>query len=144
MSRDIFELSRNAQAVVTRLGIEGDINLEEGYKQFEVKVSLFQGKPIATVHWPSWRLDLCSFAAGEETLPHAISVTDSTYVVKNEQGDEVLISRNNNGDRTRDWDKMEKAPLWMVLDEFLNGNWTPPWRCGFCRDRIKGISKPKW
>jgi hypothetical protein len=39
---------------------------------------------------------------------------------------------------------MEKAPLWMVLDEFLNGNWTPPWRCGFCRDRIKGISKPKW
>jgi hypothetical protein len=87
---------------------------------------------------------LCSFAAGEETLPHAISVTDSTYVVQTQNEFDVLVSRNNNGDRTRDWDNMEKAPLWMVLDEFLNGNWTPPWRCGFCRDRIKGISKPKW
>ena len=65
-------------------------------------------------------------------------------VIKNEQGDEVLLSKNNNSDRSRDWENMEKAPLWMVLDCFLRGEWTPPWRCGFCRDRIKGISRPKW
>ena len=144
MTTDIFELNRIASHVIKRLGEEGDIDLEGGYANFEVKVSIFQGKPMATVQWPSWRLDLCSFIIDEDAQPHTISVSDSTFVTLNEAGDEVIISRNNNGDRTRDWDNMEKAPLWMVLDEFLRGNWTPPWRCGFCRDRIKGISKPKW
>jgi hypothetical protein len=144
MTRDIYELCAIAQRQINRLGEEGDIDLEDGYKQFEVKVNNFQGKIIATVQWPSWRLDLCSFAIDDEALPHTISVTDSTYVIKNEQGDEVLLSKNNNSDRSRDWENMEKAPLWMVLDCFLRGEWTPPWRCGFCRDRIKGISRPKW
>lgn len=144
MTTNIYELNNIANNVVNRLGEEADNEIQGGYVEFEVKVSIFQGKPMATVQWPSWRLDLCSFIIDEEAQPHTISVSDSTFVTLNEAGDEVIISRNNNGDRTRDWDNMEKAPLWMVLDEFLRGNWTPPWRCGFCRDRIKGISKPKW
>jgi len=144
MTTDIFDLSKIAERTIKRLGEEADNELAEGYGEFEIGVSIFQSKPVATVKWPSWRLDLCSFVINEEAQPHTICVSDSTFVTHNDNGDEVIVSRNNNNDRTRDWDNMEKAPVWMVLDDFLRGKWTPPWRCGFCRDRIKGISRPKW
>ena len=143
MSTDIYELNNIAQRHIKQLGEEADNELVDGYDQFEVKVSIFGGKPIATVQWPSWRLDLCSFVIDDTVTATSLTVSDSTFVVV-ENGDDKLISKNNNSDKSRDWDIMEKAPVWMVLDHFLSGTWTPPWRCGFCRDRIKGISRPKW
>jgi hypothetical protein len=144
MTKDINELVTIAQRLVRELGNEGEPHLKRGFESLDVKVSSVGGKIVATVQWPSWRLDLCSFALADNLSPHTIVIADSTYVIKNDAGKEVLISRNNFSDTTRNWDTLEKAPLWMVLDAFLLGEWTPPWRCGFCRDRIKKLSRPKW
>ena len=45
---------------------------------------------------------------------------------------------------TEHWHDMERALVVDIVDKFLAGEWTPPWRCGFCRDRIKKLSRPKW
>jgi hypothetical protein len=39
---------------------------------------------------------------------------------------------------------LQRATVAEIIDEFLSGKWTPPWKCGYCVSRHKGSIHPKY
>ena len=133
-----------AQATVNRIEESSPEDLKPAYAQLELRVSLDKdGKPLASLMWKSWKLQICTFDPTIDTTviaPLHVEVQDQVFI----DGDDQIVVRMN---RKEDLDKggtLRKAYVYEVLDAFLDGSWTPPWKCGYCRDRIKGIVKPKW
>lgn len=140
---DLNKAWANAQAIVNRIEASSPEDLRPAYAQLELRVSLDKdGKPLASLMWKSWKLQICTFDPLDTTVvaPLDVEVQDQVFI----DGDDQIVVRMN---RKEDLDKggtLRKACVYEILDAFLDGSWTPPWKCGYCRDRIKGIVKPKW
>ena len=131
-----------AQKIVDAWAAEADPELKGGWQQVEVRLGKRGEKPMGIVIWPSWRLDVVSFLI-PDTLPKCftdIETCDMTFEAK----DGTIVTKTHAADRTHDFDNMSHATACMVVDEVLSGTWTPPWQCGYCRDRKQGIVKPNW
>lgn len=132
-----------AQQIVDAWTKDADPHLMGGWKQVEVRLGKRGDKPMGIVIWPSWRLDIVSFIIPESIEYDnvtGIETCDMTY----EASDGSIITKTHVGDRTHAFDDMPHATACNVVDAFLNGDWTPPWQCGYCRDRKQGVVKPKW
>ena len=131
-----------AKAILDDMAQSAPAELKGGWDDFDVRVGLLKGKSSATLYWPSWRLEVCTFLLPEtyEGEPTTIETSDSTYMSAHNE----IHTRSHANDKSQDWDQLVRAPVVEIIDSFLEGTWTPPWRCGFCRDRILGTSKPKW
>jgi hypothetical protein len=131
-----------AQKIVDAWAAEADPELKGGWKQVEVRLGKRGEKPMGIVIWPSWRLDVVSFII-PNTLPECfadIETCDMTY----EAPDGTIVTKTHARDTTHDFDCMLPATACSVVDAFLSGTWTPPWQCGYCRDRKQGVVKPNW
>jgi len=132
-----------AQQIVDAWTKDADPELRAGWQQVEVRLGKRGDKPMGVVIWPSWRLDIVSFIIPESIEYDnvtGIETCDMTY----EAPDGSIITKTHAGDRTHAFDDMPHATACMVVDAFLMGDWTPPWQCGYCRDRKQGVVKPKW
>jgi len=140
---DLNKAWANAQAVVDRIKDSSPDDLKPAYKQFEVRVGTDKdGKCIASIMWKSWKLQICTFepTSTADVTPLSVKVLDQVFIDSNDQII-VRMSRETNLEEHTD---LRKAMVYELLDAFLDGQWTPPWKCGYCRDRIKGIVKPRW
>jgi hypothetical protein len=133
-----------AQRIVDGWAKDADPELKGGWSQVEVRLGKRGDKPMGIVIWPSWRLDIVSFIIPDVEPTHEtlsdIETCDMTY----ESTDGSIITKTHTADRTHDFDNMQHATACSVVDAFLSGTWTPPWQCGYCRDRKQGVVKPKW
>lgn len=139
MSTDSLEL---AQCILQDMTNSAAEHLQDGWRGFDVRVGMLKGLKTATFFWPSWRLEVCTFILPDEYDgdPSIIETSDATYITAHND----IVTKSHMKDQSHNWDELERAPVVEVIDSFLEGSWTPPWRCGFCRDRINGTSKPKW
>lgn len=131
-----------AQQIVRKLAMEADPELKGGWDELVVRTGFNKEKPVATLVWPSWRLEICTFDLPQHYLEDEvwhIRTSDTTYEINGK-----CVTRAHGKDNSHDWDMHPRAYVSDVVDQFLDGLWTPPWRCGFCRDRISGKVKPNW
>ena len=131
-----------AQDIVRLLAMEADPELKGGWDELVVRIGINKGQHVGTIVWPSWRLEVCTFVIPESSTPYiaeTLRTCDTTYMIKGQ-----VITKSHNKDTSQNWDIAEKALVCDIVDQFLDGQWTPPWRCGFCRDRITGKVKPNW
>jgi hypothetical protein len=122
--------------------LEADPELKGGWDELVVRTGFNKEKPVATLVWPSWRLEICTFELPQHYIEDEawhIRTSDTTYDINGK-----CVTRAHIKDKTHDWDMHPRAYVSDVIDQFLDGLWTPPWRCGFCRDRISGKVKPNW
>jgi hypothetical protein len=137
------EYYKLSTTVLNRIKDTSPGDIVDGYKQIEIRVGFKDDKPVTSLIWKSWKLQICSFEAKPttEVMPLSIFVDDQIYMHPNGQD---LIVRTHTDDKTQNWDQLRRAYVYEVIDAFLSGDWTPPWKCGFCRDRVKGLVKPQW
>ena len=145
----IREAQAMAEDILKNLAQEADQSYAAGYKVLEPRVGIKDNKIIITITWPSWRLDVCSFILDADIQSNPTQSTEKIDSCDNQWlcNDEKLpystyAIRNKYTENTTKW--IQKAFIYELLDDFLDGKWTPPWRCGFCRDRVKGIVKPRF
>lgn len=145
----IREAQSIAEKVLKTISHEAAEDIVDGYKVFEPRVGIKDNKIIVTVTWPSWRLDVCSFILDEdiqanpERSTEKIESCDNLWLCNDEDKPFATYAiRNHYTENSTKW--VRKAFIYELLDDFLDGKWTPPWRCGFCRDRVKGLVKPKY
>ena len=113
----------------------------DGWKEIEPTIGV---NHIVTFNWPRFKLKIVSFKMpqnwdGSVEEAEQIEAIDTLYL----KDDKLLWKTNRNSDE-QDWDKLERALVIDVIDKFLAGEWTPPWKCGFCASRHNGSLKPKW
>jgi hypothetical protein len=115
---------------------------KDGWKEIEPTVGI---NHIVTLNWPKFRLKIVSFKmpqnwdesveAAEDILP-----LDTLYIDK----DDVVHWKTQKNINELDWAKMERVTVVDIVDRFLGGEWSPPWKCGFCASRHSGSMKPRW
>ncbi|CAB4144944.1 hypothetical protein UFOVP657_30 [uncultured Caudovirales phage] len=115
---------------------------KDGWKELEPTVGI---NHIVTLNWPKFRLKLVSFKMphnwdGSLEKAENIVPLDALYLDK----DDVIIWRTQKNTNDKNWDDLERALVVDVVDRFLAGEWTPPWKCGFCASRHNGSMKPRW
>lgn len=139
---DLNQAWANAQAIVTRIKASSPEELQPAYKNIEIRVGMKEGKPIASLLWKSWKLQICTFDPLGTTVvsPLDVEVADQVFIDFHDN----IIVRTTKEEDLENSGKLRKAYLYEVVDAFLDGAWTPPWKCGYCRDRIKGLVKPQW
>jgi len=113
----------------------------DGWKEIEPTIGV---NHIVTFNWPRFKLKIVSFKMpqnwdGSIEQAEQIEAIDTLYL----KDDKLLWKTSRNNDE-QDWDKLERALVIDVIDKFLAGEWTPPWKCGFCASRHNGSLKPKW
>jgi hypothetical protein len=113
----------------------------DGWKEIEPTIGV---NHIVTFNWPRFKLKIVSFKMpqnwdGSIEQAEQIEAIDTLYL----KDDKLLWKTSRNSDE-QDWDKLERALVIDVIDKFLAGEWTPPWKCGFCASRHNGSLKPKW
>lgn len=117
----------------------------DGWKKIEVTVG---PNNIVTLSWPNWKLKIVSFRVNNSnviksqdlnTLALNLEVLDNLY----EDGDSFMWKTNRNPNE-RKWDELSRAKVTDVVDAFLDGAWTPPWKCGHCSARLSGKYQPRW
>ena len=144
----IREAHQASESILNALRLDADIAITDGYKHFRTKVGVKENNIIVTVIWPSWKLDVCNFILTDENakdikLAEKIDNCDRLWLCT-EDGRPLntFAIRNQYTENSYKWVRV--AYLYELLDGFLEGTWTPPWKCGFCRDRLKGIVKPNF
>jgi len=131
-----------ARKIVDEWAEDADPELKGGWQQVEVRLGKRGDLPMGIVVWPSWKLDIVSFII-PDMLPECITdieTCDMTYENKNG----TIVTKTHTRDTTHNFDEMQPATACSVVDAFLAGAWTPPWACGYCRDRKQGVVKPRW
>lgn len=121
---------------------DADPHLKGGWSQVQVRLGRRGDNPMAIIIWPSWKLDIVSFLI-PETIPECITdieTCDMTYETKTGS----IVTKTHTRDNTHEFNTMPVATVCNVVDAFLTGSWTPPWTCGYCRDRKQGQVKPRW
>ncbi len=117
----------------------------DGWKKIEVTVG---PNNIVTLSWPLWKLKIVSFRVNPHdiavckdmsALALNIEVLDNLY----EDGDTYMWKTNRNPNE-RKWEELQRAKVADVVDAFLDGAWTPPWKCGHCSARLSGKYQPRW
>jgi hypothetical protein len=113
----------------------------DGWKEIEPTIGV---NHIVTFNWPRFKLKIVSFKMpqnwdGSIEQAEQIEAIDTLYLK-----DDKLVWKTNRNNDEQDWDKLERALVIDVIDKFLAGEWTPPWKCGFCASRHNGSLKPKW
>jgi hypothetical protein len=113
----------------------------DGWKEIEPTVGI---NHIVTFNWPKFKLKIVSFKMpqnwdGSIEEAEQIEAIDTLYL----KDDKLLWKTSRNADE-QDWDKLDRALVIDVVDKFLAGEWTPPWKCGFCASRHNGTFKPRW
>lgn len=144
----IREANEASQSILDILRQDADVAIINGYKQYRVKVGMKDNNIIVSIIWPSWKIDVCSFILTDEnakniSLAEKIENCDRLWLCS-EDGRPLntFAIRNQYTENNYKWIRV--AYVYELLDAFLEGNWTPPWKCGFCRDRLKGTVKPNF
>jgi hypothetical protein len=117
----------------------------DGWKKIEITIGPNQ---IITLGWPAWKLKIVSFRVSNHDLSTIRDVRDlalNIEVLDNlyEDGD-TFIWKTTRNPNERKWDDLTKAKVADVVDAFLDGAWTPPWKCGHCSSRLSGKYTPRW
>jgi hypothetical protein len=114
---------------------------KEGWSKLEPLIGL---NGIISLSWPQWRLKLVTFRMPREwdNTPESaqeIKTIDNLFW----HNDKIIwITDKNKNDYNAT--ELERVAVTDVVDEFLSGNWTPPWKCGYCVTRHKGTTIPKF
>ena len=118
---------------------------KNGWDKLEITVGPNQ---IITLSWPLWKLKICSFRIPPSALMKIENISSvvidfETLDALYEKGDSFIwrTGKNNN---EYNWDNERKARVVDVVDAFLEGVWTPPWKCGHCVSRSAGKYVPKF
>lgn len=114
----------------------------EGWKQIEPTIGV---NHIVSLNWPKFKLKIVSFKMpqnwdGSLEQAERIEALDTLFIDKK---DIIHWKTKANAD-TESWDDRDRAFVIDVVDKFLAGEWTPPWKCGFCSARHNGTVKPRW
>jgi len=115
---------------------------QNGWKKIEPTIGV---NHIVTFNWPDFMLKLVSFKLPQNwdgTIEEAeqIEAIDTLYIDEND----VIHWKTSANAETEMWDDRQRAYVVDVVDKFLAGEWTPPWKCGACASRHNGKIKPKW
>lgn len=123
-------------AVITEMATTSEF--KDGWDKLEVTIGPQQ---IITLSWPAWKLKVCSFKISTDGAQDVtqIETLDTLY----ENGNSFLWKTNKNYTE-KNWNQMEKAKVVDVVDAFLEGVWTPPWKCGHCMARLAGKYAPRY
>lgn len=114
----------------------------DGWKEIEPTIGV---NHIVSLNWPRFKLKIVSFRMpphwdGSLESAEQIEAIDTLYVAKNNEIHWKTVKNAN----TEHWHDMERALVVDIVDKFLAGEWTPPWKCGFCASRHNGSLKPRW
>jgi hypothetical protein len=114
----------------------------EGWSKLEPLIGL---NGTVTLSWPQWRLKIVTFKMpkdwdGSSDAAENIEALDNLYWDQ----DMNIIWKTHANERDYDWVNMTRCTAADVVDTFLSGNWTPPWKCGFCVSRHKGQIQPRF
>jgi hypothetical protein len=144
----IREANEASQSILDTLRQDADVAIINGYKQYRVKVGMKDNNIIVSIIWPSWKIDVCSFVLTDEnannvSLAEKIENCDRLWLCS-EDGRPLTTFAIRNQYTENNYKWIRVAYVYELLDAFLEGNWTPPWKCGFCRDRLKGTVKPNY
>jgi hypothetical protein len=129
--------------IVTEMAKTSDY--EDGWSKLELTVGPSQ---IITLSWPAWKLKICSFRVSSsdllklnrlEELALELETLDTLY-----ESGETFIWKTNKNANEKKWDTMKRAKVVDVVDAFLEGVWTPPWKCGHCVARSAGKYVPRF
>jgi hypothetical protein len=129
--------------VVTEMAKTSDY--ENGWDKLELTVGPSQ---IITLSWPPWKLKICSFKIDSIDLIKLNSIEDAALEIETldtlyESG-ETFIWKTSKNTNVKKWDTMKRAKVVDVVDAFLEGTWTPPWKCGHCVARAAGKYVPRF
>jgi hypothetical protein len=114
----------------------------EGWTKLEPLIGL---NGTVTLSWPQWRLKIVTFKIpkdwdGSPEQVDGIEAMDNLYWDKHMN----IIWKTHTNEKAHDWSSMTRCTAPEVVDAFLGGNWTPPWKCGFCVSRHKGQILPRF
>jgi hypothetical protein len=137
---DLNQAWANSKAIVDRIKASSPDELQDAYRNIDIRVGLKDGKPLASLQWKSWKLQICTFDPKPITEVGALNVQvqDQVFIDLHD----AIVTRSSQDEKLPD--NLRLAYVYEILDAFLDGSWTPPWKCGYCRDRIKGLVKPQW
>lgn len=118
---------------------------KNGWDKLEITVGPSQ---IITLSWPAWKLKICSFRISPSALMTTTNVEKIALELETldtlyERNDTFIWKTGKNANE-RDWDQEVRAKVVDVVDAFLEGAWTPPWKCGHCVARAAGKYTPKF
>jgi len=118
---------------------------KNGWDKLEVTIGPSQ---IITLSWPAWKLKICSFRIPTNALMRAENINSividfETLDALYEKG-ESFVWRTGKNINECNWDNERRAKVVDVVDAFLEGVWTPPWKCGHCVSRAAGKYVPKF
>lgn len=118
---------------------------ESGWQKLEITVS---PSNIITLSWPAWKLKIVSFKAEPSAFMQAASLEqyalnlealDTLYEIN-----DTYVWKTFKNTNEHDWSKLKKGKVVDIVDAFLEGAWTPPWKCGHCMSRMAGKYKPRF
>jgi len=118
---------------------------KSGWDKLETTVSQSN---IVTLSWPAWKLKIISFKVDKHDYENCNSIEefslnidalDNIYDIFDD-----FVWRTNRNPAEHEWDKYQKAKVVDLVDAFLAGEWTPPWKCGHCASRMAGKYKPRF
>jgi hypothetical protein len=117
---------------------------KDGWKHIETTVGI---NGIVTLNWPKMKLKIISFKMpndwdGSTEEAELIQSIDTLYYTDKDEKD--IAWRTNNSHVQHNWDLLIKVRVSDIVDRFLEGSWTPPWKCGFCLTRHAGKLTPKY
>lgn len=132
--------------LMNEMQVGAEPQLKEGWKQIEPLIS---PSGIITLTWPKWKLKITSFKMpntqeGKMNHIETLRTIDELYVSKVESDKPSLLWRTPQSETKYNWSEYEKPYVVDVVDWFLKGDWTPPWKCGHCMARHKTSSPPKF
>jgi len=98
-------------------------------------------KPMATIRWAAFDLDVASFNI-PESLPdvdklNEWKVDQQLYWGEEDGKPAIVYDKTGNIDKTKG-----KVAVPEVVDAFFGHEWTPPWCCTSCRKRYNKTVKP--
>lgn len=114
---------------------------KNGWSKLEITVGPQQ---IVTLSWPAWKLKVCSFKIPNDLKQTNIDITDIETLDALYEHGESFVWKTQKSISDRNWEQMQRAKVVDVVDAFLEGTWTPPWKCGHCMARLAGKYEPRF
>jgi len=113
---------------------------KDGWDKLEPLIGL---NGVVSLSWPQWRLKIVTFRMpkdwdGTAESAEEIKTIDNLFWHEDKL---IWITDNNKSEYP---DTLIRATTAEVIDEFLSGKWTPPWKCGYCVARLKGTIHPRF
>ena len=113
---------------------------KDGWDKLEPLIGL---NSTVSLSWPQWRLKIVTFRMPKEwdgSLESAeeIKTIDNLFW----HDDKIVWITDKNKHEYSD--SLQRATVAEIIDEFLSGRWTPPWKCGYCVSRLKGQIQPRY